>query len=146
MLRFWMLTAWEGEAAAAWRPVEAGLVAPGGLGFEVGVADGGGVGVVEVDVGGETEAVPCGGSEARGVGESVGCGDAWGEDVAVAGEDFVAGSEGEGEAAECAEAEVSVACALVAGVLAEGVGVDGVAVGFEAVGEGGVGGDGVGAA
>ncbi len=67
-------------------------------------------------------------AEARrrdGAGEGVGGGDAGGEDVvvsrAVAGEDFVAGSEGEGEAAERGEVEVGVPGALVAGVLAEGV-------------------------
>ena len=41
--------------------------------------------------------------------------------VGGTGEDFVAGSEGEGEAAECCEVEVGVAGALVARVLAEGV-------------------------
>ncbi len=66
--------------------------------------------------------------------------------LAGAGEDLVAGSEGEGEAAEGGEVEVGVGCALVAGVLAEGVRVDGVAVGFYAVGEGGVGAEGVGSA
>ena len=35
----------EGEAAAGGGPFDASFVAPGGLGFEVGVADGGGVGV-----------------------------------------------------------------------------------------------------
>ena len=88
----------------------------------------------------------CGGSETDRVGEGVGGCYGGGEDIAVAGEDFVAGSEGEREAAEGAEAEVGVSCALVAGVLAERVGVDGVAVGFEAVGEGDVGGEVVGAA
>ncbi len=55
----------EGEAAAGGSPFCAGFVAPGGFGLEVGVADGGGVGVVEVDVGGEAEAVAGGGAEAR---------------------------------------------------------------------------------
>ena len=55
----------EGEAAGGGGPFDAGFVAPGGFGLEVGVADGGGVGVVEVDVGGEAKAVAGGGSEAR---------------------------------------------------------------------------------
>ena len=84
----------DGEAAVAGGPVEAGLVAPGGLGFQVWVADGGGVGVVEIDIGGETEAVAGRGAEANGVGEGVGGGDAWGEDGAVAAEDLFAGTEG----------------------------------------------------
>ncbi len=104
----------EGEAAVRGRPVDAGFVAPGGLGFECGVADGGGVGVVEVDVGGEAEAVAGGGSEARGVGEGVGGRDAGGEDIVVSigiagaisgvGEDLVAGSDGEREAFQGSEA------------------------------------------
>src|SRR6266851_604100 len=62
----------EGKAAAAGGPVCAGLVVPGGLGLEVGVADGGGVRVVEVEVGGEAVAVAGGGAEAERGGEGEG--------------------------------------------------------------------------
>jgi hypothetical protein len=47
----------EGEAAVGGLPVEAALVAPTGFGLEGGIAEGGGVGVVEIDVGGLAEAV-----------------------------------------------------------------------------------------
>jgi len=99
-----------------------------------------------VDVGGLAEAVAGGGAQAEGFGEGEGGGGRGREDRALAGEDFLARAEGDGEAAERAQAEVGIAGALVARVLAERVGVDGVAGLFEAVGDGGVAADVVGAA
>ncbi len=89
----------EGETAVGWSPVGPGLVAPGGLRLEVGVADGGGVRVVEVEIGGEAEAVAYGGAEAEGVGESERCRGVGGEDGFAAGEDLLAGSQRQREAA-----------------------------------------------
>ena len=62
----------EGEAAVGRGPVGSGFVAPGGLGLEVRVADGGWVGVVEVEVGGDAEAVAGRGAETDGVGQGEG--------------------------------------------------------------------------
>ena len=111
----------KGEAAVGGSPVEPAFEAPTGFGLERGIADGGGVGVVEIDVGGLAEAVAGGAAQAEGLGEREGRGDRGREDGALAGENFFARSEGEREAAERAQAEVGVAGALVARVQAEGV-------------------------
>ncbi len=136
----------EGEAAIRRRPVETSFVAPGGLGLQVGIADGSGVGVVEIDVGGKAEAVTGGGAEANRAAERVSGGERRREDGAVAAEDLFACSEGERETAERTEVQVSVARALVACMLAERVAVDAVAVGFEPVRESGIRAEDIGAA
>ena len=89
----------EGEAAVGGRPVGTAFEAPARFGLEVGIADGGGVGVVEIDVGGLAEAVAGGGAQAEGFGDGEGCGGRGREDGALAGEDLFAGAEGEREAA-----------------------------------------------
>ena len=78
-----------------------------------------GVGVVEVDVGGQAEAVAEGSAELEVVRQPVAARQLRGEDSAATGKDLFAGADGERGVLGGVDVEVEIACAAVAAVLAE---------------------------
>src|ERR1039458_7478903 len=114
-------------------PVCASVAGPGRLGLEVGIADGGGVRVVEGSVGGNSESIAAAGAQLQVICDAQAAGELRSEcGLCAAGEDFFACTEGEIPALLCrSQIEVNVTHAAIARVQAEVVAVDAVAVCFK---------------